>query len=65
MKQKSKLFLRTIFMIEILISLVACLSAAPKSSKKFDVLKQQKPENFERNKDHFIYLGHNQIKKLV
>jgi len=51
MKQKSKLILRTLFMIEILISLVACLSVAPKSSKKFDVLKQQKPENFERNKE--------------
>jgi hypothetical protein len=38
-------------MIEILISLVACLSAVPKSSKSFDVLKQQNPENFETNKE--------------
>jgi hypothetical protein len=38
-------------MIEIIISLVACLSITPKSSKSFDVLKQQKPENVERNKE--------------
>jgi hypothetical protein len=40
-------------MIEIFISLVACLSVAPKNSKSFgfDVLKQQKPENVERNKE--------------
>jgi hypothetical protein len=38
-------------MIEIFISLVACLSVAPKNSKSFGVLKQQKPENVERNKE--------------